>query len=405
MQIGNTGVIKDSPTVIRERLLNKAIEEVEGFTNLPSGIQNNLIDESVIIENEIQDMLSNVMNSISPSYANDFIVRELGEAFGLKIKDQALPNTTITFYGLAGVIIPEGLEVGNADGSKKFITTKSDIINTTGQVSIYCEGADYYYTPTPANTLNILLNQVLNVTSCTNLNDAVETTPAETISEFRSRFQTRALANRSGTVATLDNALREIEGTVDRLCTYKASQIVEKGVSKAILEIIVGGGDDYSVALAIFNSILYPDILVSNPSGDETNRTINVNVAFNSVDFPITYTRPKINQLSINISITVQSGFINIPSEAFTLLLRPYYENYINNLKIGYAPTGYSFDDLIYQCFRDNSYSRDIITGINYTLTINGEPATLNGERQLETDFDVAYTLLDLKCTLTGASV
>ena len=53
MQIGNTGVIKDSPTVIRERLLNKAIEEVEGFTNLPSGIQNNLIDESVIIENEM----------------------------------------------------------------------------------------------------------------------------------------------------------------------------------------------------------------------------------------------------------------------------------------------------------------------------------------------------------------
>lgn len=405
MQIGNTGVIKDSPTVIRERLLNKAIEEVEGFTNLPSGIQNNLLDESVLDIVEIQDMLANVMNSISPSYANDFIVRELGEAFGLKIKDQALPNTTITFYGLAGVIIPEGLEVGNADGSKKFITTKSDIINATGQVSIYCEGADYYDTPTPANTLNILLNQVLNVTSCTNLNDAVETTPAETISEFRSRFQTRALANRSGTVATLDNALKEIEGTVDRLCTYKASQIVEKGVSKAVLEIIVGGGDDYSVALAIFNSILYPDILVSNPSGDETNRTINVNVAFNSVDFPITYTRPKINQLSINISLTVQSGFINIPSEAFTLLLRPYYENYINNLKIGYAPTGYSFDDLIYQCFRYNSYSRDIITGINYTLTINGEPATLNGERQLETDFDVAYTLLDLKCTLTGASV
>ncbi|WP_288686014.1 hypothetical protein, partial [uncultured Brachyspira sp.] len=93
MQIGNTGVIKDSPTVIRERLLNKAIEEAEGFTNLPSGIQNNLIDESVIIENEIQDMLSNVMNSISPSYANDFIVKELGEAFGLKMKDKALPNT------------------------------------------------------------------------------------------------------------------------------------------------------------------------------------------------------------------------------------------------------------------------------------------------------------------------
>ena len=221
MQIGNTGVIKDNPTDIRDDILNQAIDNVEGFTNLPSGIQNNLLDESVIVISEIQDMLSNVMNSVSPLYANDFMVLELGEAFGLKIKDKTLPNTTITFYGLAGVVIPEGLEISNADSSKKFVTTKSDIINASGQVSIYCEGADYYDTPTPANTLTVMLNQVLNVTSCTNLNDAVETTPAETISEFRTRFQNRALANRSGTVATLNDELKKVEGTVDRLCTYR----------------------------------------------------------------------------------------------------------------------------------------------------------------------------------------
>ena len=405
MQIGNTGVIKDNPTDIRDDILTQAIDNVEGFTNLPSGIQNNLLDESVIVISEIQDMLSNVMNSVSPLYANDFMVLELGEAFGLKIKDKTLLNTTITFYGLAGVVIPEGLEISNADSSKKFVTTKSDIINASGQVSIYCEGADYYDTPTPANTLTVMLNQVLNVTSCTNLNDAVETTPAETISEFRTRFQTKAQANRSGTVATLNDELKKVEGTVDRLCTYKASQIVEEGVSKAVLEVIVGGGDDYQVALAIFNSVLYPDIFVSNPSNDETNRTVNINVTFNGVNFPITYTRPKINQLSVSISLTVQSGFINIPSEAFTLLLRPYFEDYINNLKIGYSPTGYGFDDLIYQCFKDNFYNISIITGINYTLTVNDEPASLNAQRQLQTEFDEAYTLLDLKCTLTGASV
>ncbi|TKZ20586.1 hypothetical protein, partial [Brachyspira catarrhinii] len=96
MQIGNTGVIKDNPTDIRDDILNQAIDNVEGFTNLPSGIQNNLLDESVIVISEIQDMLSNVMNSVSPLYANDFMVLELGEAFGLKIKDKTLPNTTIT---------------------------------------------------------------------------------------------------------------------------------------------------------------------------------------------------------------------------------------------------------------------------------------------------------------------
>ncbi|WP_304354227.1 baseplate J/gp47 family protein [Brachyspira innocens] len=405
MQLTSNGIIKDDPQAILDNLTSKASQQVDGFSNTPSGIQNNLLQESVILLSQFQDMAANTMNGISPSYANDFLVLELGEAFGLKIKDKQLPNTTITFYGLPGVIIPEGVQISNADNSKTFTTTTSDIIKANGEVTIYCEGADYYDDIAPANSLNVLVNQIQNVSRCTNLNDAVESTPAETISQFRERFQNRAMANRSGTIAVLTNKLKEIEGVQDRLCTYKASQIVEEGVSKAVLEVIVGGGDDYQVALAIFNSVLYPDIFVSNPSRGETNRTVNINVTFNSVDFPITYTRPKINQLSINISLTVQSGFINIPSEAFTLLLRPYFEDYINNLKIGYSPTGYAFDDLIYQCFKDNFYNISIITGINYTLTVNDEPASLNAQRQLQTEFDEAYTLLNLQCNLTGAGV
>ena len=405
MKLGNNGIIKDTPNEILERITNKASKEAEGFENLPSGIQNNLLQESVLLELEIQDMLSNVMNSISPNYANDFILKELGEAFGLKMKDKARPNTVITFYGLAGVIIPEGTEISNKDKSKKFITVKSGIINITGETSIYCEGADYYDTSAPANTLNIMVTQILNVDRCTNKNDVTETIPAETIEQFRARFQTKALSNKMGTVSALTYALKAIKGVNERLCTNKPSQILEGGVRKAVLEVIAGGGDDYEIALAIFNSVLYPDIFVSNPSNNETDRTININVSFNGTDYPITFTRPKINQLSINISLTVQEGFINIPSEAFTLLLRPYYENYINNLKIGNTPTGYSFDDLIYQCFKDNFYNKDIITGIKYTLTVNDEPASLNSKRQLETEFDEAYILNNLKCTIAGAGV
>lgn len=405
MKIGNNGIIKDTPNEILERITNKASKEAEGFENLPSGIQNNLLQESVLLELEIQDMLSNVMNSISPNYANDFILKELGEAFGLKMKDKARPNTVITFYGLAGVIIPEGTEISNKDKSKKFITVKSGIINITGETSIYCEGADYYDTSAPANTLNIMVTQILNVDRCTNKNDVTETIPAETIEQFRARFQTKALSNKMGTVSALTYALKAIKGVNERLCTNKPSQILEGGVRKAVLEVIAGGGDDYEIALAIFNSVLYPDIFVSNPSNNETDRTININVSFNGTDYPITFTRPKINQLSINISLTVQEGFINIPPEAFTLLLRPYYENYINNLKIGNTPTGYSFDDLIYQCFKDNFYNKDIITGIKYTLTVNDEPASLNSKRQLETEFDEAYILNNLKCTIAGAGV
>lgn len=405
MQLTSNGIIKDDPQAILDNLTSEAFKQVDGFSNIPSGIQNNLLQESVILLSQFQDMISNMMNGISPSYANDFLILELGEAFGLKIKDKQLPNTTITFYGLPGVIIPEGVKVSNADNSKTFITTKSDIIKENGEVSIYCEGADYYDNIAPANSLNVLVNQIQNVNKCTNLSDTVESTPAETVSQFRERFQIKVLANKMGTAAALDYALKSVEGVNERLCTYRTSQVREEERIKAMLEIIVGGGDDYSVANAIFNSIFYPDILISNPSNNETNRTVNIIVSFNGVNFPITFTRPKIKQLTIDVSLSVQSGFINIPSEAMLLLLEPYFEEYVNNLKISYSPNGYKFDDLIYQCFKDNNYDIDIITGIKYTLLVNEEPAELNEERQLETEDDVAYSLFELKLTLGGAGV
>lgn len=405
MKIGKTGVIKDNPIEIRERLYEEVKKKIKGFVDLPSSLQNNLIDESVVLECEMQDMISNMMNSISPTYANDFIVKELGEAFGLKMKDKQLPITTITFKGKIGVLIPEGVEVGNADGSKTFKTTESKIINASGEADVAALGVDYYDTPTPANSLNVMINKIANVDSCTNKNDVTESVPAETIEQFRNRFLTRTKANRAGTIATLDNNIKAVNGVSDRLVTYVETHVRDEEQVKSVLEVIVGGGDDYEVAAALFSSVLYPDLFVSNPSGDEDARTVNLMVTFNDVEFPITYTRPKINPISFNIALSVQSGFINIPSEAFTELLRPYFEKYVNNLKIGYTPTGYSFDDLIYQCFKDNFYNKDIITGITYTLNVNGSLASLNGQRQLLTEKDVAYTLKDFKVVLTGGKV
>ena len=98
MQLTSNGIIKDDPQAILDNLTSKASQQVEGFSNIPSGIQNNLLQESVILLSQFQDMISNTMNGISPAYANDFLILELGEAFGLKIKDKKLPNTTITFY-------------------------------------------------------------------------------------------------------------------------------------------------------------------------------------------------------------------------------------------------------------------------------------------------------------------
>lgn len=406
IKITKNGIIKDNIVDIRNDIKQKAIENVDGFSNLPSSIQNNLIDESAIIVNEFQDMIANLMNGISPAYANDYIINQLAEAFGVSRKDKQLQTVQLTFKGLAGTIIPAGTQVASENNEYIFETKEQTIIRSNGVATTTAIATDYYSKIIPAETLIVLINDILNIESVKNELQSSEPIEEETIEEFRSRLHTKCLANRNGTIALLDSKLKTIQGVNSRLCSYRNhTQRTHDGAIRPVIEVVVGGGDDYQVAEAIFESFFYPDIFVSSPSDDETDRTVNINVVFNSVSFPITFTRPKLKLLSISLTLTVEQGYINIPSEAFTLLLLPYFENYINNLKLGYLPTGYSFDNLIYKCFNDNNYNSDIIIGINYVITVDGQEANLNGKRQLETNFDIAYTLHEFKVDLNGASV
>lgn len=118
------------------------------------------------------------------------------------------------------------------------------------------------------------------------------------------------------------------------------------------------------------------------------------------------FTRPLLKYISINISISVLSGYINIPQEAMQELLLIVFEKYINNLKIGYSPSVNSFNNLIYDVFLDNNYSLDIITGLSYTLTVDDKTVQFNSQGMLDiVDFDIAFKLLNFEVRLTGASV
>lgn len=402
MQITDKGVIKDNPLQIREDIINKVVNNVPNFTSLPSGLDNNLIDESVILISQIQDMLVDTMNCISPAYANDFIIKQLGSAFGLEMKDRQLSKTTITFNGTPATFIPKGVKVKNVEGSQVFTTIENGIIQGNGSINLTCEGEDYYTTPAKANTLTVLVNQIVGVDSCTNANDVAESTATETIKEYRERFQLKAMANRTGTSATVQTNLLKVDGVVKRLLAVRGRQIEEESKKLAVVEVVVGGGDDYAVANAIFNSVMFPIYLYSNPSGAETQRTISINVDFNGIPTEVKFTRPKIKKLDLTITLSVQSGFISIPSEAYTILQQPLFENYINNLKVGIAPTGYSFDNLIYECFEANNYSKDIISKIDYKIEVDGSSEQLNDDRRLKTAFDEAYTLAEFTVKLVG---
>lgn len=406
IELTSGGVKKSSITEIREDLQNKVYESLKDFSNLPSSIQNNLIDEASIIVNEFEDMISNAMNGISPAYANDFIIAQLGAAFGVKRKDKSLQNVTIKYRGLAGVVIPSGSQVSSEDGMYIFSTSEQAVIRADGTAQVNAIADDYYDKIIDAHVLNVMITDIMNIDSCDNPNSSSEPILEESITEYRARVQNKCLANRSGTVAVLHDNLLNVDGVSSRLITYRTDTEIKEGYKINTIEIVCGGGDDYEVAEAVFNSILFTENLVSKPSNNDTSRTVLKNVIFNEVEFPITFTRPLLKNISISVSLSVKSGYINIPTEAMKELLLIVFENYINNLKIGYSPSINSFNNLIYDVFEDNNYSLDIITGITYALTIDNKTVKFNDEGQLDiVDFDIAFKLLNFELEFTGGQV
>ena len=406
IKLTDSGVEKSTITEIREDLQEKAYSSIKDFSNLPSSIQNNLIDEASIIVNEFEDMITNCMNGVSPAYANDFIISQLGAAFGVKRKDKSLQNVMIEWTGLAGVIIPSGSQVASEDGVYIFSTAEQCVIREDGKATVNAIADDYYDKVIDAHTLNVMITDIANIESCDNPNSSSEPIAEESITEYRARVQNRCLANRSGTVATLHDNLLKVQGVSSRLITYRTDTEIKEGYRINTIEIVVGGGDDYQVAEAIFNAILFPENLTSKPSDNDTARKVLKNVIFNEVEFPIIFTRPIIKNISISISLSVKAGYINIPKEAMRELLLTVFQNYINNLKIGYSPSVNSFNNLIYDVFLDNNYSLDIITGITYALNIDDKTVQFNSEGQLDiVEFDMAFKLFNFELNFTGGQV
>lgn len=402
MKLTSAGIEKSSLQDIRDNLIEKCAD-LKGFSQLPSSIQMNLIDESVVMMNEIQDMIVNTMNSISPTYANDYIFNELGSAYGLERKKQSKSTVTLTFGGKAGVIIPEGTQATTEDGSMIFTTTNQTVIRTNGEGEASAEGMEDYTDDIPAGSVSVLVSNILNVDTVTNKTDGSSSTPAETIKEYRERVQNAMLSNRVGTIAYMLNQICSIEGVIKRLTAVRMADGMKGDYKISNIEAVVGGGEDYQVAEAIFNSTLYPDMTISK--AEDTARQVIRRITFNGIEYEIQFTRPKKTAVTIGISLSVKKGYINVPQEAMQELLIERFSDYFENLTVGYSPSKYSFDNIIFKLFEENSYSLDIIQGISYVLTIGGEQKQFTDKGTLEVNYDDYFTFNSLELNFTGGEI
>lgn len=263
--ITSAGVQPTPPAVIQAELIATITQTNPGYTAvLPGSLIEDVLDTQVAGIAEIDAARVETLNSISPYAANDFLLLELGQIY---IGPGAAPgvptNTSVsvvftaldpnTSAPISGLVVPVGFTV--SDGTFQYVVQDGGVTASNGLTPpLFCLATIPGSWPVASNTVTQLItspppagnNLSVNLT-CSNPQPGFAGNVAETAEQFRARVLQAGLAISTGTPAQLKTLLGQVSGVQQRLI----SVLQQPG---GFWEVIVGGGDPYEVAGAIYDS-------------------------------------------------------------------------------------------------------------------------------------------------------
>lgn len=310
------GPIATSPTTMLSAVLQNATALSPGLTVLPGGLIDDISGTSVAALLQADAARIDAINSVTPVGANAFVLAQLGAQFGIP---QGLPTNTSAYviFGAAGgsgpngtqpatpgIVIPAGTVV--SDGTYQYATQEAAIIQSTGY------SPQVYVVATQSGTWDVAIDAINAVVSniapgftpaVYNPQAGTPGTGAESVASYRSRVLLAGRVASVGTPAYVTTQVNSVAGVQPRLIAINQ---VTGG-----WQIVVGGGDNYAVANAIYQSVLdlatlkssalaITNITAANPAVVTTN--YNSNLAAGST-FTVTGATPS----AYNVTYTVAS--------------------------------------------------------------------------------------------------
>jgi hypothetical protein len=246
------GLIPMSPAALRQQLVAKVAATNPDYTaNLPGVLIEDVASTEVaglVIANQF---LVDLVNSVTPYGANAFLLYQLGiDIYGIQPSQTTNTSVDLIFSGTPGFIIIPGFTV--TDGTYSYICQDGGVVGSDGvSLPIHALASMPGTWPVPAGTVTGFVTGIpllINL-SVINPTDGIPSTAAETITSFRSRTITAGLAASTGMDRLLKTYLNNIPGVVPRLVS------VRQNIENCQWVILVGGGDPYQVAWAIYYAL------------------------------------------------------------------------------------------------------------------------------------------------------
>lgn len=319
------------PKTLLENIITRVAEKVPGYTaNLPPGLITDLASTATGALALIDHARVDLINSVSPYGANIPLLMQLGNMYGVPKGAGTTTSVYVVFSGLPGFPIPKGFTV--SDGNKQYAVVRDTVIPESGQTEpVYCLATSEGTWAVPAGSVKqvITSHPLTQPVTCTNLTNGLPGIEDQSYSSYRGQVMKAGMKAVQGTPDTFHSEVGKVRGVQAGLVSYRQAAL-GKWVA------VVGGGDPFEVAYAIYKSI--PDISVltndvANPSGAPVEKK-NIEITV----YPDTYLLPYVVPSSQNTLILItwnSASTAYIDPDGVAKAVQKPIADYVNAIAVG----------------------------------------------------------------------
>lgn len=260
------GPLPQTPDVLRQQLVTLVAGTNPGYTaNLPGTLIEDITSTDVGALIVCDQSAVDAVNSVTPFGANEFILNQMGQVAGLIQGTPTNTSVNVIFSvtdndgnPLAGQVIQVGFIV--SDGTYQYVVQDGGITQSGGSTQpLYCIASQAGSWAVPSNSVTQIVTSVpsgLNI-ACTNPLAGTPSAGAESNDSWRARVVSAGLAASQGMASYLKTLLLNIPGV-------QANLVSVRQPATGGYEVIVGGGDQYLIAYAIFQAVFDLSSLVGS---------------------------------------------------------------------------------------------------------------------------------------------
>ncbi|EPE4838424.1 baseplate J/gp47 family protein [Yersinia enterocolitica] len=363
----SAGAQPTPPNDLLANLITRVAEKVPGYTaNLPAGLITDLASTAVGALALIDQARVDLINSVSPYGANIPLLMQLGNIYGAQRGVSTNTSVYVVFSGLPGFAIPKGFTV--SDGNYQYVVTRDTAIPDSGQTEpVYCLATISGSWAVPEGAVTQVITSVPKEqpVTCTNITAGLPGREEQSWASYRAQVMASGMLGVQGTPDCLRALLKSVSGVQENLISYRQSSLGKWVV-------VVGGGDPYEVAHAIYKSV--PDISVltndvSNPSGASVEKkTVSLTVS------PDVYQIPYVIPTSQNVIVIITWNTVSesyVDPAGISLAVQQNVADYINAIEVGNPINLLQIQDI----FRDSVkqlVDGSLISMIDVQIGING---------------------------------